>query len=72
MQIEFIDSQMATVNVGGTRRDVSIAFIDDAAVGDYVLVHAGFAIKKIDEREAEETVRLLNKLAGHARNENPK
>ncbi|MBT3182398.1 MAG: HypC/HybG/HupF family hydrogenase formation chaperone [Deltaproteobacteria bacterium] len=70
MQIEKIENESATVNVGGTKRDVNIAFLDDADIGDYILVHAGFAIKKIDEKEAEETVKLLNKMAEIARNDN--
>lgn len=62
MQIESIDGQMAVVNVADTRRRVSIAFLDEPKIGDYVLVHAGFAIKKIDEASAAETVTLLNEL----------
>lgn len=64
MKIESIANDAAVVNVGGTRQNVSIAFLDDVAEGDYVLVHAGFAINKIDEGEAKETIRLLNQLAG--------
>jgi hydrogenase expression/formation protein HypC len=63
MQIESIDGEMAVVGVSGTRREVSVALLDGPAVGDYVLIHAGFAIKRIDETEAEETARLLNDLA---------
>lgn len=64
MKIESIANDAAVVNVGGTRQNVNIAFLDDVAEGDYVLVHAGFAINKIDEGEAKETIRLLNQLAG--------
>lgn len=63
MQIESIDGDMGVVNVGGTRRNISVAFLDNPAVGDYVLVHAGFAIQRIDEKQAEETINLLNKMA---------
>jgi hydrogenase expression/formation protein HypC len=67
MRIESIAGDTATVDIGGTQRDVNVAFIEDPSIGEYVLVHAGFAIQKIGEEEAAETVRLLNKLAEHAR-----
>jgi hydrogenase expression/formation protein HypC len=66
MKIESIDGMSATASISDARRDISIAFIGDAKVGDYILVHAGFAIKKIDEAEAGETIALLNKLAAMA------
>ena len=68
MQIESIEGDMAVVGVAGTRREASVALLEGAAVGDYVLVHAGFAIRRIDETEALETARLLNELAGHVKN----
>ena len=66
MQIERIDGEMAVVNVAGTRREASVALLENPSVGDYVLVHAGFAIRTIDEAEALETARLLNELAEKA------
>ena len=66
MQIESIDGETAVVGVAGTRREASVALLENPAVGDYVLVHAGFAIRTIDETEAQETARLLNELAGKA------
>lgn len=63
MRIESIDGDSAMVDVAGTGRSVNIAFLDDAKIGDYVLVHAGFAIKKIDEGEAAQTIGLLNEMA---------
>lgn len=70
MQIESVNGDMAIVGAAGTRREASIALLDKVGVGDYVLVHAGFAIRVIDQSEAEETARLLNELAEHARNSN--
>lgn len=67
MQVESIDGDMAIVAVAGTRREASVSLLDKVEVGDYVLVHAGFAIRVLDEAEAEETARLLNELAEHAR-----
>lgn len=63
MRIESIDGELAVVELGGTRRHISVALLETPTVGDYVLVHAGFAIKRIDEEEAAETMRLLNEMA---------
>lgn len=64
--LEVPDSEwgMAKVEIGGVSRDVSLQLVPDAAVGDWVLVHAGFAIQLIDEQEAEETIKLLNEISG--------
>jgi hydrogenase expression/formation protein HypC len=58
-----IDSQKALVELGGLARQASIMLVPDTQVGDYVLLHAGFAIQKLDEREAEETIRLFAEIA---------
>jgi hydrogenase expression/formation protein HypC len=58
-----IKEQMATVDMDGTRRQASLLLIDNAALGDYVIVHAGFAIHKIDEAQATESLRILRDLA---------
>ncbi|MDY6950821.1 MAG: HypC/HybG/HupF family hydrogenase formation chaperone [Thermodesulfobacteriota bacterium] len=57
-----IDGDMATVEVGGIARGASLMLVDDVTVGDYVLVHAGFAIHRVDAEEAEESLRLLRQL----------
>lgn len=67
MRIESTDGPSATVSAAGTSLNVNVSFLDGASKGDYVLVHAGFAIKKIDEAEAEETIRLLNEMARHSK-----
>ena len=54
---------MATIDVDGVKRSASLMLLEDAAVGDYVIVHAGFAIKKLDEEAAVETIRLLKEAA---------
>ncbi len=58
-KIVTIENQMATIDVDGVRRTASMILLEDAAVGDYVIVHAGFAIQKLDEEGALETLRLL-------------
>lgn len=66
--VELIDDELATVEVGGVRRAVNIALIVDDrhraadCLGDWVLVHAGFAMTRLDEREAAQTLALLREL----------
>ena len=62
-KITQIENEMATIDVDGVRRSASLMLLEDAAVGDYVIVHAGFAIKKLDEEAAMETIRLLKEAA---------
>lgn len=47
---------------GGVRRKVRTDLVDDTKVGEYLIVHVGYAIQKLDEEEAKETLELLNKL----------
>jgi hydrogenase expression/formation protein HypC len=55
---------MATVDVYGARRDISLMLLpEEAEVGEYVLVHAGFAIQKVDEAAAIESLRLIREMA---------
>jgi len=57
-----IKNNMGTIDIEGTQREVSLLLQEDAKVGDYVIVHAGFAIQKIDEEEALETLRFLRQI----------
>lgn len=57
--VEIDESGMGTVDVDGVKRKVSLLMIEDPAVGEYVIVHAGFAIKKIDEVVAYESLQIL-------------
>ncbi len=61
--VQIADNDLAVVEMGGARKRVSIQLVDDAAVGDFVLVHAGFAIDKIDRAEAQKTMELFEELA---------
>ena len=58
-KITKIQDNMATIDVEGVRREASLLLLEDARVGDYVIVHAGFAIQKLDEAAAQETLDLL-------------
>ena len=57
--VELLPDDMARVTLDGVSIDVSIALVEDVAVGDYVVVHVGFALSKINEAEAQETLALL-------------
>ena len=54
-----IEDNMGTVDMAGIQKKVSLILLEDAQVGDYVIVHAGFAIQKLDEAAARETLDLL-------------
>ena len=62
--IEMVDveNNIAKVDVGGVRRNINTGMLDDTQVGDYVLIHVGFAMTKIDEQQAEETLRILKEI----------
>jgi len=64
-QIQSINenSDMATVSVDKVKVEVSLALVDDIQVGDYVLVHVGYALNKIDEEEALKTLALFDEVA---------
>ena len=62
-RIKSIQDQMATIDMEGTQRDVSLLLIEDPKIGDFVIVHAGFAIHKIDEHDAMESLKVLRQMA---------
>jgi hydrogenase expression/formation protein HypC len=63
VKVVSVNGDEAETEIGGVRRRVSIAFTPEAKVGDYVLLHTGYAISVIDEAEAEETLKLLEEMA---------
>ncbi len=63
MKVISIEGPRATVEQGGARRAVSVALLDEVRAGDYVLVHAGYAIARVDEEEARRTLELVAQLA---------
>ena len=58
-----IEDGMGTVDMAGVQKKVSLILLEDAQVGDYVIVHAGFGIHKIDEEVAMESLRILREAA---------
>jgi hydrogenase expression/formation protein HypC len=59
-----IEGNTARVSVGGTLVKVALHLVDDVDIGDYVLVHTGFALQKVSEEEALETIELIKQLDG--------
>ncbi len=62
-----IEKEMAIIDVDGATRRASLLLVPDAAVGDYVIVHAGFAIHKVDEKIALESLDLLREMVAMTR-----
>ena len=61
--IQNIEGTQGTVELGGVKRTISLMLTPEAGVGNYVLVHAGYAIGIVDEEEAKETLHLLEEMA---------
>jgi hydrogenase expression/formation protein HypC len=59
MQVKTIENEMAICEIDGVQREACLMMIEGVEVGDYVLIHAGFAIEKIDEDEAQLTLKAL-------------
>jgi len=61
---ELLADGMARISLDGVAKVVSVALVDDVRVGDYIVLHVGYALAKIDEVEAERTLALLREAAG--------
>lgn len=57
--VELRPGDQAIIDLGGVRKDVSVALVEDVAPGDYVIVHVGYALQKVDPAEAERTLALF-------------
>lgn len=57
-----ITKTVAKVDVAGAKKEANLMLVDDVHVGDYVIIHAGFAIQKVNEKEAQETLRIIADL----------
>jgi len=63
VQVIARDGDAAEIEIGGVKRRVSLALTPEAKVGDYVLLHTGYAISVVDEAEAKETLKLFEEMA---------
>lgn len=57
--VEIADDDQAIVDLGGVRKGISLALVEDVQVGDYVIVHVGYALTRLDPGEAEKTLALM-------------
>jgi hydrogenase expression/formation protein HypC len=64
--IQEIEGSEALVEIGGVKRKISLVLTPETKVGQYVLIHAGYAIGVLDEEEAQETLKLLEEMAAYA------
>ena len=61
--VELRDGDLAVIDLGGVRKEISLALVDDVWPGDYVIVHVGYALQKVDPAEAQRTLELFAGLA---------
>jgi hydrogenase expression/formation protein HypC len=59
---QLLKNNLAIVNIGGVKKEISVALIDDLAIGDYVIMHVGYALNKIDPEEAAKTLALFEEI----------
>lgn len=66
--VELLDDDQAKVDLGGVTKSVSLSLVDGVAVGDYVIVHVGYALTKVDPAEAEKTLALFAEMQAAGQN----
>ncbi|MCK1745182.1 HypC/HybG/HupF family hydrogenase formation chaperone [Bradyrhizobium sp. 139] len=64
---KLLPDDMAVVSIDGVRKEISVALIENLAVGDYVIIHVGYALTKIDAEEAQRTLELLREIGAESR-----
>ncbi|MFZ5583805.1 MAG: HypC/HybG/HupF family hydrogenase formation chaperone [Pseudomonadota bacterium] len=65
--VELLPDDLARIDLGGVRKEVSLALVEDVAVGDYVIIHVGYALTKLDPEEAAKTLALFAELDEESR-----
>ncbi len=61
--VELLADDQCVIDLGGVRKEISLALVSDVVVGDYVIVHVGYALNKLDQEEAEKTLALFAEMA---------
>lgn len=56
---EILENDQAIVDISGVKKNISLALVDDVSVGDYVILHVGYALQKVDPEKAEQTLKLF-------------
>ena len=60
--VRLLDSQRALVNLGGIEKEISLALVEQVSEGDYVILHVGYALTRLDEEEAKKTLMLFAEM----------
>lgn len=61
--IEFLSNERAMVNLGGVSKEISVSLLDEISLGDYVIIHVGYALTRLDEIEAKKTLALFAEMS---------
>lgn len=64
---ELLGNERAIINLGGVTKEISISLLEDISIGDYVIIHVGYALTKLDESEAKKTLNLFAEMLGDVR-----
>lgn len=64
--VELLPDSMARIDLDGVQKEISLALVEDVAIGDYVIVHVGYALQKLDPEEAAETLALFAEIGRQA------
>ena len=62
--VQLTENDQALVDVGGVQKEISLALVDDVVEGDYVIIHVGYALNRLDPEEAERTLALFAEMSG--------
>ncbi len=62
MKVEKVEGDFAVVSSGNVKRKVNLSFVKNVKIGDYLIIHAGFAIEKLNKSEAKKTLEILKEL----------
>jgi hydrogenase assembly chaperone HypC/HupF len=60
---QILDDDRAIIDIDGVQKEISLALVDDVTIGDYVIVHVGYALGRLDPAEAQKTLELLNAMS---------
>ena len=61
--IKLLDNSGALIDVGGVQKEISLGLVEDVGVGDYVIIHVGYALARLDEEEAARTLALFEEMS---------
>ena len=64
---QLLGNERAIINLGGVTKEISISLLDQIAIGDYVIIHVGYALTRLDENEAQKTLQLFAEMLGDIR-----